>query len=130
MNTVNQASPQAMKLQNKLFEFGLFYQAENVTNIYHVACKGVLQDYLKGTVNWDDDYYDYDFFLQSSNDSMILFHVSCKLLSNSLIVDILNKEIYGMDFDFSDLKRRVLLTLDQKFNLEQNLKRILPLYLS
>ena len=33
-----------------------------------------------------------------------------------------------MDFDVNDLKRRYLLTLHQKLNLERNLKQILPLY--
>ncbi|CAB4405191.1 unnamed protein product [Rhizophagus irregularis] len=52
----------------------------------------------------------------------------CKLLSCSLIVNLLNKEIYGMDFDVKYLKCRHLLTLHQKISLEENLKQILPLY--
>ena len=36
----------------------------------------------------------------------------------SLIVNILNKEIYGVDFDFNDLKCRYSLTLRQRTRLE------------
>jgi hypothetical protein len=56
-----------------------------------------------------------------------MFHVTRKLLSRSLIVNLLNKEIM-MDFDVKDLKRRYFLTLHQKLNLEENLKQILSLY--
>ena len=110
-----------MIIQTQFFEFWLFYQTENVNDIYHVTCKRILQDDLQ-------DDYDYEFFLQSSSDST--FHDACKLISLFLIVDILNKEIYGMDFDVNDLEYWYLLTLNQKLNLEQNLKRILPLHLS
>lgn len=48
-----------------------------------------------------EDEYDYEFFYQNSNAS---YHVTWKLLSNNLIVDILNKEFYGIDFNINDLK--------------------------
>ena len=114
-------------------ELKLFYQTPNDIHFYHVTCKMILQDYLQNSKNssWDDDNYDYEFFFQNSNNSEIsIYHVACKLLSHSLIINILNKEIYGMDFDINELKRRYSLTLRQKLNLEQNLKQILPLYFS
>ena len=55
---------------------------------------------------------------------------ACSVLSRSLIVNILNKKIYGMDFDVNNLKYGYYLTLRQKLNLEQNLKQILPSYFS
>ncbi|RIA96707.1 hypothetical protein C1645_802246 [Glomus cerebriforme] len=107
-----------------LNELKLFYQAPNDNNFYHVTCKIILQDYQsENSVPWDDDNYDYEFFFQN-------YHVTCKLLTHSLVLNILNKEIYGRDFDINDLKRKyLLLTSRQKLNLELNLKQILPLYL-
>ena len=49
----------------------------------------------------------------------MIFYVTCKLLSHSLIVNLLNKEIYGINFDVNELKRRYLLTLHQILNLEK-----------
>src|SRR4051794_24672912 len=114
-------------------EFKFFYRTPNDNNFYHVTCRMFLQDYLEtsDSVSWDDDdNNDYEFFFQSLNDSGKIFHITCKLLSHSLILNILNKEIYGMEFDVNDLKRRYFLTLHQKLSLERNLKQILPLYFS
>ncbi|RIA96177.1 hypothetical protein C1645_859073 [Glomus cerebriforme] len=112
-----------------LGELRLFYQPPNDENFYHVTCKMISQDYQESenSSSWEDD-YDYEFFFQSSNDSTTIFHVACKLLSYSLIVNMLNKKIYGIDFDANDSKRKYLLALHQKLNLEQNLKQILPSY--
>src|SRR5687768_14153794 len=92
----------------------------------------ILQDYLANSdsASWDNDGddHDYEFFFC---DSVMIYHVTCKLLPPSSIISILNKKFYGMDFDVNDLKRRFLLTLRQKLNFEQNLKQILPaLYIS
>ena len=111
-------------MQNQLTEFSLFHQNDN--NIYHVTCKRVLQGYPQESC---DDDYDYEFFFQSSNDPTTIFYVTCKLLSHSLIVDLLNKEIYGRDFDVNDLKCKYILTYDQKSNLKLNLEQIIPFYL-
>ncbi|RGB36330.1 hypothetical protein C1646_758231 [Rhizophagus diaphanus] len=104
-------------------ELRLFYQAPDDDNIYHVTCKMFLQD-LEITAS-PDDVYDYEFI---SNDSEMILYVTCKLLPCSLIVNILNKETYGIDFDISELKRKCLLSSHQKCNLEKNLKKILHLY--
>ncbi|RIA95224.1 hypothetical protein C1645_816953 [Glomus cerebriforme] len=107
----------------------LFYQEPNDTHFYHIACKMVLQDYFH-SISWDDDkeVYDYEFLFQNSAN---IYHVTCKLLSHSSILNILNKEFYGMDFDVTDLTRKnVLLTLRQKLNLELNLEQILPWHVS
>jgi hypothetical protein len=69
-----------------------------------MACKEVLQDYLQG----------------SENSTMTII----TKIPHSLIVSILNREIYRMDFYVNDLKNRYLLTLRQNFNLEQNLKQV------
>ncbi|UZO06008.1 uncharacterized protein OCT59_026344 [Rhizophagus irregularis] len=73
--------------------------------------------------NYNDD-YDYEFFHQQS--LYTSYYVTCKLLPHSLIMHILNKEIYGIDFDVNELKYKYTLTWNQKLNLEQSLKNVLP----
>ncbi|RIA96708.1 hypothetical protein C1645_754275 [Glomus cerebriforme] len=103
----------------QLDEFRLFYQPPNDNNFYHVTCE-ILKDFH--SVSLDEDNYDYEFFFNN-------YHIKCKLLSHYSIVSVLNKEIYGMDFDANELKRKYLLTSLQKLNLERNLKQVLPFYL-
>ena len=126
-NIKNHAQGMQNHLPSQVYELKLFHQLPNDI-FYHVTCKMILQDYLENSdsVSCDDD-HDYEFFFRS-DDSLMIYHVTCKLLPHSLIVSILNKEIYGMDFDVNDLKRKYVLTLRQKLNLEQNLKQILPFY--
>jgi hypothetical protein len=96
----------------------LFYQPLDDVNFYHVTCK-----MIGDMENPDDNNYDFEFFYQS-------YHVTCKLLPHSLVLSILNKEVYGMDFNVEDLKRKdLLLTSYQKLNLKLNLKQVLPFYL-
>ncbi|RIA82930.1 hypothetical protein C1645_787371 [Glomus cerebriforme] len=121
--------PATQPIQDQLIEFKLFYQA-NDNNVYHVTCKQILQDYPQGSgnsVSWEDD-YDFEFFFQIPNNSTIIFHVTCKLLSFSLMVNLLNNKFYGMDFDLNVLKCRYFLPIHQKLSLEQSLKQILPLF--
>jgi hypothetical protein len=99
--------------------FKLFYQPPNDDNFYHVTFKPfnpISQPYE----NYEDD-YDYDLFSQDDS-----YHITCKLLPHTLIINILNKEFYGIDFDSNDLKVKYTLNLNQKYNLEQNLKQGLP----
>ncbi|RIA96712.1 hypothetical protein C1645_815026 [Glomus cerebriforme] len=100
-----------------LSEFGLFHQPPNDNNIYHVTLQQISENVVL------EDFYDYEFFYQNSN---TIYYVKCKLLSHSLIVNLLNKEIYGEDFDKNDLRCKYILTLDQKLNLESSLKEALP----
>jgi len=92
-------------------------------NVYHVTC-----NHIENSVSCDSGDFDYEFFFPIPN---AVYHVTCKLLSGPLIVNMLNKEVYGMDFDVNNLKRKYLtLTPPQKFNLELNLKQILSLNFS
>ncbi|GET00486.1 hypothetical protein GLOIN_2v1549999 [Rhizophagus clarus] len=100
-------------------EIRLFYQPPNDNRFYHVNCKIIFQDFLSD--------YDYEFFYEQRPN--VRYHVTCKSLSPTLIINILNKEIYGRDFDVNDLKRDNALTTSQKLNLELNLKLVLPSYL-
>jgi len=99
-------------------QFGLFFKPQNDASIYHVNCKKI---FPSNNINSLEDDYDFEFFFNN-------YHVTCKLLPQELILDILNKEVYGMDFDYNALKCRCLLTLNQKLNLKLSLKQILPSY--
>ncbi|RIA79295.1 hypothetical protein C1645_836900 [Glomus cerebriforme] len=87
-----------------------YYFSPDDKNFYYVTCKIVLQDDF-------NDHHNHGFFFRHPNDPSIVYFVSCKLLSFLLIENILNN---GMDFD---VKCDVLLSLQQKLNLEQNLKQ-------
>uniref|UniRef100_U9T7L6 Uncharacterized protein n=1 Tax=Rhizophagus irregularis (strain DAOM 181602 / DAOM 197198 / MUCL 43194) TaxID=747089 RepID=U9T7L6_RHIID len=104
----------------------LFYQPPNDDNFYHITFNPTIKLSENGTLqlseNFEDN-YDYEFFYEASLPS---YHVTCKLFPRSLIIDILNKEIYGIDFDVNDLRYKDALTLNQKINLEMNLTQDLP----
>ncbi|CAB4405468.1 unnamed protein product [Rhizophagus irregularis] len=89
-----------------------YYFSPNDVNFYLVICKIILQDSFN-----DHNHYDHEFFYQHPSYPSIRYHVSCKLLSFSLVENILNNEVCGMNFDTK------LLSLVQKFNLEHNLKQ-------
>ncbi|CAG8581573.1 uncharacterized protein OCT59_006906 [Rhizophagus irregularis] len=114
---MNRYQPAQQTLQ--LNEFRLFYQPPNDNNFYHVNFKMILEF----SENWDYSYYDYDFFYEGLDAN---YYVTCKLLPPSLIISILNKEFYEIDFDLNDLKRKHTLTWGQKYNLELSLKQDLP----
>src|SRR5438552_1436579 len=101
-------------------ECRFFHYIPNDDNFFHVTCQIISQ----GSVPSDDHNYDHGFFY--NNDFTTNYHVTCKLFSHSSIVNVLN----GMEIDINNLKRNeLLLTLGQKFNLEHDLKKILPSHL-
>lgn len=106
-----------------------FYVLDN--NVYHVTCKMIiLQGSFGNSAFWDDDGYDHDFFFHITNGLVKVYHVMCKLLSSPLITNMLNKEIYGIDFDITNLNCKYLLSSYQKYKLELNLNQLLSLYFS
>ncbi|GBB83954.1 hypothetical protein RclHR1_01060018 [Rhizophagus clarus] len=86
----------------------------HVNLFYLVTCNIILHN--------DDSFDNYDcyshyFFYEHPNDPSIRYHITCKSLPNSLVEDILNNEICETSFGVE------LLSLNQKFNLEQSLKQ-------
>ncbi|EXX56331.1 hypothetical protein RirG_217130 [Rhizophagus irregularis DAOM 197198w] len=75
------------------------------------------QQILPNSFNDHSNHYDHEFFYQHPSNPSIGYHVTCKLLSYPLVENILNNEVCGMNFDTKPL------SLDQKFNLEHNLKQ-------
>ncbi|RIA90167.1 hypothetical protein C1645_823730 [Glomus cerebriforme] len=118
-NSSNENSLIINQNHNFLNKLEFFYHISDEDNIFHVTCKMNLQDVI-------DDDYDFEFFfLKNQNNNSEIIYVTCKLLSSSLVINILNKETYGIDFDVNELKQRHLLSLHQKLKLEQNLKHFL-----
>ncbi|PKK70541.1 hypothetical protein RhiirC2_779561 [Rhizophagus irregularis] len=71
-----------------------YYFSQNDVNFYLVICKIILQDSFN-----DHNHYDHEFFYQHPSYPTIRYHVSCKLLSYSLVENILNNEMCGINFD-------------------------------
>lgn len=84
-------------------EFRFFHHTPNDNNFYHVTCQ-TISDFS------DDHDYDHGFFYC---DSAINYYVKCKLYSHSLIVNILNREIYGNDIGVNNLELKRLLSSEQ-----------------
>ncbi|CAG8539047.1 uncharacterized protein OCT59_017034 [Rhizophagus irregularis] len=88
---------------------------------YLVTCKNILQEPFL-----DNHVYDHGFFFSNS---VAKYYVTCKYIPHSLIISLLNKELCRMDHGAINLNRKESLFLSQKFNLEQDLKQILPSHL-
>src|ERR1051325_703778 len=82
---------------SQMDEYSLFHYTPSDDNFYHVTCK-ILHD----VVHLDDHYYDHGFFYQANDSAANSYYVTCKSLSRSSIVNILNREIYGTDVGVND----------------------------
>ncbi|CAG8515530.1 1762_t:CDS:2 [Rhizophagus irregularis] len=82
-------------MQQRVLNYLKFYYfLPNDVNFYLVICKIILQDSFN-----DHNHYDHEFFYQHPSYPTIRYHVSCKLLSYSLVENILNNEMCGINFD-------------------------------
>src|SRR4051812_48095194 len=98
-------------------ESNFFHLSDN--EIYRITIKKIPQ----GSISLDDHDYEHGFFYECSDDYSPNYYVTCKLLSHSCIVHLLNS---GIDLDIiNDLKQKIPISLNQKFNLERELKQIL-----
>ncbi|PKB97488.1 hypothetical protein RhiirA5_384636 [Rhizophagus irregularis] len=105
-------------------ECEFFHYAPNDDRFYHITCQIILH----GSVSLDNHNYDHGFFYNI--DPTENYYVTCKIFSHSLIANILNKKIYGKDIGVNNLEQKELLSLNQKLDLERDLKQILPLHLT
>ncbi|CAB4473263.1 hypothetical protein RhiirA5_371114 [Rhizophagus irregularis] len=100
--------------QKNLICFLKFYHfSSNDDNFYLVNCKIISQE---DTLD-SHDRHSHEFFYQHPSDPSTRYHVTCKLLSSSLVENVLNDEICEMDFDMR------VLSIHQKLHLEQSLKQ-------
>ncbi|CAB4374963.1 unnamed protein product [Rhizophagus irregularis] len=104
-------------------ECNFFHYAPNYDKFYHITYRTLLQ----GFDSFDD--YNYDGFFYNIN-PISNYYVMCKILPHSLVANMLNKKIYGIDIGIINLERKELLSLNQRLDLEQDLKRILPFHLT
>ncbi|CAB4374971.1 unnamed protein product [Rhizophagus irregularis] len=102
-----------------------FYHCVKIYNKFcHVTCKIV----LPGSDFFDNRNYDHGFF---HNITHTEYYITCELLPDSSIENMLNKKTYGIDYiDIYNSEQKERLSIHQKRELEQYLKRILPFYLT
>ncbi|RGB25337.1 hypothetical protein C1646_675668 [Rhizophagus diaphanus] len=126
MNNMNAAVAMQPNTQSsiQMNERKFFHYAPNYDKFYFITCQLILQ----GSVFLDDRNYDHGFFYNINSTKN--YYVTCKIFSHSLIVNILNKKIHGLDIGINNAERNDLLTLNQKLDLEQDLKQILPFHLT
>lgn len=107
-------SYEIQKQKNLRFYYLKFYHfSSNDDNFYLVNCKTISQE---DTLD-NHDRNSHEFFYQHPSEPSTRYHVTCKLLSNSLVENVLNDEICEMDFDMR------VLSIHQKLHLEQSLKQ-------
>ncbi|PKK74121.1 hypothetical protein RhiirC2_821768 [Rhizophagus irregularis] len=111
-NATNQVTTQYQQTLPVMSYLKFYHFYVNI--FYLVTCKIILQE--DSSFN-NHDRYSHEFFYKHPNDPSTRYHVTCKSLPNCLVENILNDEICGMNFDVE------LLSLNQKFNLEQSLKQ-------
>ncbi|RGB30920.1 hypothetical protein C1646_764700 [Rhizophagus diaphanus] len=91
---------------------------------FHITCKIISQ----GSDFFDDRNYDHGFFYNINHTEN--YFITCKIQTHSLIVNELNKTKYGLNIDINNSERKEGLSLFQKLNLEKDLVRVLPSYLT
>jgi hypothetical protein len=91
-----------------------YHFSKDDDNFYLVTCEIVPQE----DSSFDEHgRYNHEFFYQHPNNPFTKYYVTCKLLSRSLLENILNDEFCGLEFGLGSL------SIHQKLNLEQSLKQ-------
>ena len=95
-----------------------FYNPPTDYQIYHINCELLNDD--------ANSVYDHKFIYQPTGDKNI-YQISCNLISHSLIVQFLNKRIYGIELRQGEESHEEYLTFSnvQRDNLEFHLKEFL-----
>ncbi|CAB5370992.1 unnamed protein product [Rhizophagus irregularis] len=107
----------------QLIKLNFFHNPLNDNNIYHITCDRIQAN------SSDARDYDHAFFYSCLTDSTASFHIKCRLLTYSQIVDLLNKETCEVEIlNNSSRNESSLLSLHQKLNLETSLNQKLDLY--
>ncbi|GBB86625.1 hypothetical protein RclHR1_01300010 [Rhizophagus clarus] len=109
------AYPDNQQQKNLRICYLKFYHHSS-NNFYLVNCKIVSQEDSSFDNN-NHDFHSHEFFYQHPSDPSTRYHVTCRLLSNFLVENVLNDEICEMDFDVR------VLSINQKLYLEQSLKQ-------
>ncbi|GBB86626.1 hypothetical protein RclHR1_01300011 [Rhizophagus clarus] len=92
-----------------------FYHFSRIDGkFYLVSCKII----PKEDTSFDEfGYFNHEFFYQHPNYPSTQYYVACRLLSHSLVENILNNEFCDLEFDLESL------SIPQKLKLEHDLKQ-------
>ncbi|GBC10498.1 hypothetical protein RclHR1_09690003 [Rhizophagus clarus] len=121
INDLTQLTCPASDYSNDNFRMAFFYNPPGDYQIYHIICELTRENI--------DSHSDHIFYY-NLNDKMF-YQITCRLISHSLIVQFLNKKIYGIEFRQSEEPQQEFLTFSnlQKDNLEFHLKELLSNHL-
>lgn len=101
-----------------------FYQPPNDLYNYCIKCKEISFDTI---TSFKENEYIFFYKRQSCNR---IYQIVCEKVSPSLIINFLNKTIYGIEIEQNDVGYEQLsITFDQKENLKFHLKQHLDRYL-
>jgi len=101
-------------------DMAFFHNPPNDHQIYHVTCKLL----SKGNIDNIKPFPDHIFYHQIDDN---FYQITCILISHSLIVQFLNKKIYGIELRQGEEQQQERLTFsnDQRDNLEFHLREFL-----
>ncbi|GBC06048.1 hypothetical protein RclHR1_00660002 [Rhizophagus clarus] len=91
-----------------------FYNPPDDNQIYHITCENLRENI--------DPLSDHTFYCKINDKNF--YQITCRLISHSLIVQFLNKKIYGIELSQNGELQQVYLTFSnaQRDNLEFHLK--------
>ncbi|RIA90165.1 hypothetical protein C1645_849693 [Glomus cerebriforme] len=119
------------KFYKESFEIGeyrFFYSSPGDPQIFHVICKEISFESKSEILN-DHNCAIYTFYYQLPNNKF--FQITCEIVSHSLIVQYLNKKMFGIELIQDEQQEEYLqFYKGQKENLECHLKQYLFDYLT
>ncbi|RIA91360.1 hypothetical protein C1645_822151 [Glomus cerebriforme] len=116
---INQLYQLTNSSSNDINRMSFFYNPPGDNQIYHITCKLLLNE------NDDDTLSDHAFNYQLDDKNH--YQINCILISPSLIVQFLNKKMYGIELRQTEEPQQEFLTFSngQRDNLEFHLKEFL-----
>ncbi|CAB4476845.1 hypothetical protein RhiirA1_418538 [Rhizophagus irregularis] len=115
INQLTQLTSLSLNYTNDKMAF--FYNPPNDFQIYHITCELLYED--------ADPSSDHTFYCKL--DDKTSYRISCRLISHSLIVQFLNKKMYGIELRQGEEQHQDFLTFSnvQRDNLEFHMKEFI-----
>jgi len=106
---------------NDNFRMAFFYNPPNDNQIYHITCELLSE----GNIDNINPLSDHAFYYKL--DDKNVYQITCILISHSIIVQFLNKNIYGIELRQGEEQQQEFLTFSngQRDNLEFHLREFL-----
>ncbi|RIA91359.1 hypothetical protein C1645_822150 [Glomus cerebriforme] len=115
-NNINQLTQLSSTLNDDNFKMSFFYNPPGDYQIYHITCE-LLSEII-------DSLSDHTFYYKL--DDKNFYQITCRLISHSIIVQFLNKNIYGIELRGEEPQQEYLtFSNGQRDNLEFHLKEFL-----